>query len=310
MPAIISLPRRAFTLIELLVVIAIVAIMVGLMLPAIQKVRSAAARTQCQNHLKQIGLGWHNHHDSIGHLPTGGKNTCDLPYANASVAFNCQNPPANDPDWGCCSPYDRDEWSWTYQILPYIEQGNIYSNKYNSVVFQSAVKIYYCPARRQAQLYHNYAKVDYAGNSGTGSNGALIRTGAGLLRLEHITDGTSNTIMVGEKRMKLDKFGLSYDDNEPYVAPGWDSEIERGAYTETDEVNPCCGPNPDIRVTCALPFVDPDSGLRQFGSSHETGVNFVMADGSVRMIRFNPNATAFKHACVRNDGATFNFNDL
>lgn len=299
--------RPAFTLIELLVVIAIIAILIGLLLPAVQKVRAAAARTQCQNHLKQIGLAWHNYQDAQGVLPTGGKNYCETPYINATVATQC----TADPTPGCCSPYDRTEWSWTYQILPYIEQATIFNNSSNGQVYTSIVKIYYCPSKRKAQLYGGQAKVDYAANGGTnGANGVVLRTGTGTLRLELIPDGTSNTLMVGEKRLRFDKFGVSYDDNEPYVAPGWDSEIFRTAAAEVYSESPCCGPNRDIRVTLNPPFTDPDNGMQQFGSSHETGINAVMADGSVRIIRFNPTASVFQSACRRDDGVPFNPNDL
>lgn len=299
--------KSGFTLIELLVVIAIIAILIGLLLPAVQKVRAAAARTQCQNHLKQIGLGWHNYQDAQGWLPTGGKNGRETPHANATVTANA----AADPNYLCCAPYDRTEWSWPYQILPYIEQGPVFSATANGTVYTAVIKIYHCPARRQATLYRNQAKIDYAGNAGTNSsNGVLLRTGTGLLRLELIQDGTSNTLMVGEKRLRWDKFGTSYDDNEPYAAPGWDSEIFRRAVAEVYSESPCCGPNRDIRVTQTPPFTDPDNGMQQFGSSHDTGMNAVMADGSVRVIKFNPNATSFQYACRREDGLTYNPNDL
>src|SRR5262249_4332595 len=140
---------------------------------------------------------------------------------------NCANPPSLN--WGCCSPYDRTEWSWTYQFLPYIEQLDIYRNTNNSVIYRTPVKIMYCPSRRSPSLYGNEAKTDYAGCAGSnGNNGMLVRTGLRPVRIPtDVPDGLSNTIMLGEKQLNIARFGLTYDDNEPYVAPGWDSEIFR-----------------------------------------------------------------------------------
>src|SRR5256885_9465426 len=98
--------RTGFTLIELLVVIAIIAILIGLLLPAVQKVREAAARTQCINNLKQIGVALHNHESTYGYFPTAGAQSAALDVPAAQVGFETKG--------------------WAYQILPFIEQDNLY----------------------------------------------------------------------------------------------------------------------------------------------------------------------------------------
>src|SRR5262249_12928204 len=104
----------------------------------------------------------------------------------------------------------------------------------------------------------------------------------------------------------------TYDDNEPMVSPGWDVEIVRRAARDPDRPAADRGPSRDVAASIsALPGeADPRSGLRQFGSSHPTGINAGFADGSVRPIKFNPDPIVFRRACVANDGAAVNLADL
>jgi prepilin-type N-terminal cleavage/methylation domain-containing protein len=213
--------RAAFTLIELLVVIAIIAILIGLLLPAVQKVREAAARTQSVNNLKQMGIAFHAYHDSYGELPHNG--TWDYtawdwgPYLG-QWTYSLPRPAVTP---GC---------TWAVKILPYIEQQNLLNN-WN---FTTPIKVYMDPARSGTGLSVNQWSgnmdgsiftagpvTDYAANSmlvGSGINtqGPTNAPATGSVwtgqpsgwitfhrKLLSITDGTSNTFMVGGKALAL-----------------------------------------------------------------------------------------------------------
>ncbi len=216
-----NLRRRAgFTLIELLVVIAIIAILIALLVPAVQKVREAAARTQCLNHLKQIGLACHNYHDAQKRLPPGGAND-QLPFGTIPAA------PVLANNWGS---------SWMVYILPYIEQEPLYqqwvfsgqSGAFNATnnAAASGVEIatYFCPSsplphfRATRQSASIAALGNYSGISGAAEgliarftetrindlqSGGKISGGGvmipnGRLSMNEISDGTSNTMAFSE----------------------------------------------------------------------------------------------------------------
>jgi prepilin-type N-terminal cleavage/methylation domain-containing protein len=269
---------RGFTLIELLVVIAIIAVLVALLLPAVQQAREAARRSQCRNNLKQIGLAFHNYHDIFRVLPDGGNDS--------GTGWPCG---------ACCSANNRGEWNWMYQILPQIEQENLYEVTTDTTIYQTPTAVYYCPSRRAARIYGSSAKTDYAGNAGDGMtnyNGAIIRRSCKTpVDFAIVLDGTSNTLLVAEKQTNDNNFGGSGGDNEPYVNSGWDQdEIRWGGLNNA--------PAPDS----AHPAEPPTFWSGRFGSVHSGAFNGVLLDGSVRSISYNIDAETFRRICVRNDG--------
>ena len=257
--------RNAFTLIELLVVIAIIAILIGLLLPAVQKVREAASRLTCQNNLKQIGIAFHAHHDAVGCFPKGGTH---LPPTFPSSA-----------DTGATSPVTREaSWSWAYLILPYIEQGGLYKESNAATVRNTPIKLYYCPSRRAAIQYNGTAKIDYAGNAGDQSEArtAWSCTTQGTIRILDVIDGTSSTVMVAEKQLNRACSAR---------APTTTSRIARRVGTGLGSLPLAPAP------PAGLHHGGDTTPSHLFGSSHTRGFTCVFVDGSVRFIRYSVSAT-------------------
>ena len=299
--------RKAFTLIELLVVIAIIAILIALLVPAVQKVRESASRTQCLNNLKQIAVGMHAFHDIRKNFPQGG----------------------GDP--GGENPAKRVFYfSWTFHIYPYIEQDNLYKlaptdpmvdittvaggaailNKLDT----SAVSIFYCPSRRAVQLYHGDAVTDYAGNTGSNTtNGVIVVNNSpsfARVHMQLIRDGTSNTLMVAERRINRADINSGNDcyDNEPAVRPANDCDVLRRAQAIGGS---WLGPAQDNNIvsTASCRFFG-GGGLCQFGAAHSTGTMGALCDGSVRSISYAIAPANFKNLCVRDDGQVVDFSGL
>jgi prepilin-type N-terminal cleavage/methylation domain-containing protein len=312
--------RPGFTLIELLVVIAIIGILIALLLPAVQKVREAANRTQCQNNLKQIGLACHHHLDIYDFFPHAGAN----PYDNSAPVYTAPGMPATGLNQRA---------GWAFQILPFLEADNAYHGGGASTIQQCRInvvgtphKFYFCPSRRapmvlvypssRSPAWFNgvvqggrtpssilTAMIDYAGSNidaGNVSTGMIRPLGnAGVpVRAANVVDGLSNTLMIGEKAMFLPNLGqLQADDDQGYTV-GYDHDTMR-------ETN--IPPSPDYKENDPM---GTNAFVGAFGSSHPASFQAVFGDGSVHGIPYDINPTIFRYLGNIADGQVIPGDDI
>ena len=317
--------RSAFTLLELLVVIAIIALLIGLIIPAVQRVRETANRIRCTNNLKQMGLALHAHHDEVGHFPPAYSWTEPAPQPPPSAPRLWDRPPVSsffETNWP--------GWGWAAFLLPYIEQGPLFQQidlKAPTVGTQAAairttrLSIYTCPADTHAGVFtiltlRGQPLVDAATNSYVGcygmgaasrfdpglsivtapdqGNGLFLRNGQ--LQFKDITDGTSNTMAIGERAAS-------------FVQAPWAGVMDQGtirttpiAFVFQSVIHP-----PPLMVMARVAnkeLNDPWSEPYEFFTPHQTGMNTLFADGSVRPIRTTVSLEVFRAIATRNGNET------
>jgi prepilin-type N-terminal cleavage/methylation domain-containing protein/prepilin-type processing-associated H-X9-DG protein len=287
---------RAFTLIELLVVIAIIGILIALLLPAVQKVREAAARSQCANNLKQLGLALHHYHDTTGSLPPG--------YADGNTDAASDATFDVGPGWG-----------WASLLLPYLEQNNLS----RQIDFKRAVgkstaggtflANFWCPSDQQLPTFTVYgtdavvAQGNYVACNGTletsphpGDNtGAFLRNSR--YRFADVTDGLSDTIFLGERSTdhSLSAWAGAVPGGQvpALMAPGPAPNDPIGQAEGAQALVLAHGNRTHV-PSADNPIWDADT----FYSKHPRGANFLFGDGSVHFLSSSINGITYEYLCT------------
>jgi prepilin-type N-terminal cleavage/methylation domain-containing protein/prepilin-type processing-associated H-X9-DG protein len=300
--------RRGFTLIELLVVIAIISVLIGLLLPAVQKVREAAARLKCANNLKQIGLAFHNYHSANDRFPPG--------FVSAAETLDG---PSLGPGWG-----------WGALLLPYLEQDNLYrqidftkdiADPANTQARLTSLKVFLCPSDSPASptvtvrdgagnpicdvAFGNYVcmagvyEVSGYPDTSNGAPGVMLRNSR--VRVTDITDGSSNTLFAGERAWL------------------WQGRLRSPMTTWTGAVTGAVNPqllNPALGFEVEGILVLTNSGtveearvpnnpldhIEDLNSNHISGVNCLFGDGSVRSIQNSISPVVWVAIATRSGG--------
>jgi prepilin-type N-terminal cleavage/methylation domain-containing protein/prepilin-type processing-associated H-X9-DG protein len=290
--------RKGFTLVELLVVIAIISILIGLLLPAVQKIREAGARTQCKNNLKQMALACQNFHDTNEVFPPGLGAVKDRAGDRPQAPFN----PTIPANLMFCS--------WHTHILPFLEQDNLFRQMIpNNLGEGRPVKQYACPMDIKGEYNYNWGATQqltttYVAVGGLDIDQEITTGGKGVMywrskvRIEDVKDGTSNTVMIGERPASADGFWGWWDTARDPSEIWWHDPIQ-GAHQQSsfygydsNHNKPC--PSGAATGIYRAPDYPDGSGycdFDHFWSNHPGGAQFARVDGSVAFFPYSARIT-------------------